>query len=235
MKLELGDTTADAVRFLLLGVGVLLALRLAYAGLELWMAPPVTLDLPASIASFRNGYLLSDPMTLVVGGSGVGARLALSALLTALCTLIFGGLGAAFGKMMGFSPVRSGVSVARLALLMTGAWWCYAALALPPRSVRIERTELVRNIRPTVLGELSLPWPGMETRVALASLDRFEQRSVASTLQACGSIEKLEAVSGSDRMELATIIPGGADCAVERAKAKVLLARLTTLLERMTQ
>lgn len=235
MKLHLGDTTADAIRFLLLGVGVVLVLRLAYAGLELWVAPPVTLYLPATIATFRNGYLLSDPMTLVVGGSGVGARLALSAVLTALCTLIFGVLGGGFGKVMGFSPVRSGVSVARTALFVTGAWWCYAALALPPRSVRIEPTELVRNVRPTVLGELSLPWPGSETRVALAALDRFEQRSVVSTLPACGSIEKVEAVSGTDRMELATITPQGADCDLERDKAKELLARLTVLLERMAQ
>ncbi|MBL7938703.1 MAG: hypothetical protein JNL43_05015 [Flavobacteriales bacterium] len=235
MRLDLGDTTADAIRFLLLGLGVLLLLRLAYAGLELWMAPSMTLDLPVAIATFRNGYLLGDPTILVVGGSGVGTRLALSALLTALCTVVFGILGAGFGRLMGFSPVRSCVQVARTALFVTGAWWCYAALALPPRSVRIAPTELVRNVRPSVLGELSLPWPGTETHVTIASLDRFEQRSVASTLPACGSIEKVEAVAGADRMELATITPQGADCDRERAKAKEALGRLTQLLERLAR
>ncbi len=136
---------------------------------------------------------------------------------------------------MGVSPVRSGVSVARIALFVTGAWWCYAGLALPPRTVRVEPTELVRNVRPTILGELSLPWPGKETRVALATLDGFEQRSVVSTLPACGAIEKVEAIAGTDRMELATITPQGADCDVERTKAKELLARLTMLLEQMVR
>ena len=231
MKVDLGDTTADALRFLLLGTGSLLVLRLAYAGIELLVAPPVTLALPAAIATFRSGYLIGDPMTLVVGAGGVGVRLAMAVVLTAGCTIVGAAFIGGFGKLLGFSAVRGAVSAARVVLFVSGAWWLYAALLLPPRSVKFTATELVRTVRPAVLGELSLPWPGKEARVPLSSIDRIEHRSMDSGYAPDGWKEVAEAVSGEQRMELAVLIPQNS--AAERTAQRERVAGLTVLLNGM--
>lgn len=234
MKPVLSDTTADAIRFLLLGAGVILLLRLLYAAIALWSASPLTADLPVAIAELRNGYLLNDPMTLVVGGSPVGTRLALAALLTGLCAVAIAILGALLARPLGFSPIRTAVTGARIALFVCGIWWFFAALVLPPRSVQVGTSELVRTVRPSVLGELSLPWSGTETRVGMDMIDGIEHRSLAASSAPCGWNEKVEAVSGTRRMELASISPEGDDCEAARKIATDRLRRLAELLEQVS-
>jgi len=131
--------------------------------------------------------------------------------------------------------MRSSRSVAvvkglRYGLLITGTWWLFAALAWPPHTVRISESELVRTIRPAVFDALSLPWPGESTAVPMGTIDAFEHRSYPTEDTTCGKVEKIEAIAGEKRMEIARIVPEGKDCELERENAEQRLGRLTELL-----
>ncbi len=233
MGLQLGDNAKDGIRFLLLGGGALVLLRLLYAGLQLWIAPPLTADLPVAIRAFQNGYLIGDPMTLVVGGRDLPQRLALAVLLTMLTTVLVVLLGIGVARITRSSMLRGAVGSARWTLFVSGAWWFYAALALPPRTVQLTPSELVRTDRAALLNDLSLPWPGAVTRVPNAAVGSVEYRSEITTGTDVGSIELVEAISGSKRMVLAFMVTAAANSDTKGTGTHEELVRLAELLNSM--
>lgn len=230
MKLQLGDNATDGIRFLLLGGGVLLVLRLLYVGMDLWLSPPPDMELPVLIKSLQNGYLLLDRSALVVGGPGTMERVAIAVLLTMLTAAVIAVLALGISVLARTSKTKAVVSGLRFGMVIAGAWWLFAALAWPPHTVRITESELVRTVRPGVLNALSLPWPGESTHVPKGAISAFEHRSYPTEDATCGRVEKVEALAGEKRMELARIVPEGKDCEQERKSAEQRLVRLAALL-----
>lgn len=196
MKWELDDTTSDGIRFLLIGSGSLLLLRLAYSCVLLLTQTPSTAELQACIAEFRNGYLITDPKTLIRGGMSVGERLAL-ALVLSMASGIAAGL-------LAYLVSKTWVVAARLGLLLALLWFMYAALLLPPKKIVLGSEDLVQSTRPAVLGELSLPWPATETNYPWANVDRIALRSAVPSLPEGISTEFLEALVDDERIVLAS-------------------------------
>lgn len=230
MKLQLGDNATDGIRFLLLGGGVLLAFRLLYVGLDLWLSPPPDMELPVLIKTFQNGYLLLDRTTLVVGGPGVMERVAIAVLMTLFSTAAIALLALVVSTITRTSKSNALVIGLRAGMVASGIWWLFAALAWPPHTVRVAENELVRTIRPAVLDALSLPWPGESITVPMETIFAFEHRSFVTDSRVCGFEEKAEAVSAEIRVELACIVPQGKDCELEKESAEQRLERLASLL-----
>ncbi len=196
MKWELDDTTSDGIRFLLIGSGSLLLLRLVYSGVLLLTQAPYTTELQACIAEFRNGYLITDPHMLIRGGMSVGERLAL-ALVLSMASGIAAGL-------LAYLVSKTWVVAARLGLLLALLWFMYAALLLPPKKTILGSEDLVQSTRPAVLGELSLPWPAVEVHHPWAGIETIQVRSVTSSLPRGTSTVYAEALSGSEWIVLAS-------------------------------
>jgi len=230
VKLQLGDNALDGIRFLFLGGGVLLALRLLYVGLDMWLAPSADLELATVIKSFQNGYLLVDRTTLVVGGLGTMERVAVAILLTVLSAAVIALVALGVSIITRSPKTVAVVRGLRFGLATAGAWWLFAALAWPPHTVRLEESELVRTVRPALLDALSLPWPGESTHVPNGAISAFEHRSYPTEEATCGRVEKVEAVAGEKRMEIARIVLEGKDCEQERKSAEQRLVRLAALL-----
>ena len=229
MKFQLGDNALDGIRFLLLGGGVLLFLRLLYVGLDTWLSPSPGMELETMISSFQNGYLLVDRTTLVVGGLETMERVAIATILTLLSAAAIALLALGVSFITRSPRTVAVVSALRFGMVIAGAWWLFAALAWPPHTVRIAENELVRTVRPSVFDALSLPWPGESTHVPKGALSAFEHRSYPSDT-ICGRVEKVEAVAGEKRMEITRITLEGNDCEQERKNAEKRLGRLAELL-----
>lgn len=204
MKWHLDDTTSDGIRFLLIGAGSLFVLRLVYAGVQHLLLAPLTTDLAACIATFGNGYLLADSTTVVSGGMLVGERLALALVLMVVCTVLVGLIVAMVAKALGKAPTQAAVASARVMLIASGLWWCYAALFAPPRLVRITSDGLQRQQRPAVFGELSLPWIATETMVPWSAVDRVEARGAENGSDIDRSHVVVEAFHGEGRLLITT-------------------------------
>jgi hypothetical protein len=231
MKIELGDNATDAIRFLLLGLGVLLFLRLAYAGLELWFAPPVTTDLAVAIDGFRNGYLLADRSVLVVGGSALMERMAMAAVAAAACATLVALPAALIGRLSGGSAGHYAIVAGRTVLFASFAWWCFAALAVPPISVHVKGEEFVRTERQALFNDLSIPFTSSESRMQRSAGGSIQHRSGTSSWGGCGTVEEVFAQYGSEQMVIARVVPSGSDCEVSRTQASERMEVLTKLLQ----
>lgn len=231
MKIELGDNATDAIRFLLLGLGVLLLLRLGYAGLELLFAPPVTTDIAVAIDSFRNGYLLADRSTLVVGGRDLTERLALAVVMGAACATIVAVPAALLAPLFSMNGGRAAIVAGRTVLFAACAWWLYAALALPPITVRVSADEFVRTERSALFQDLSIPFTATETRMIRTAGASIQQRSATSHWSPCEVVEEVFTQYGSEQMVIARVVPSGADCAASENEARRRAKELSTLLQ----
>lgn len=204
MKWHLDDTTSDGIRFLLIGAGSLLGLRLLYTGILVLIASSETGELHASIAQFNNGYLLTGADLLVTGGLGLGVRIALATIVAFVCAACGAVVGALLGKIMKRSQLRMALSMARTVLALSLLWFVYAATMVPPAATRLTAQGMVRITRPALFGELSLPWPHSTTTVAWSAVDALEARSLVSSSSPAANMQIVEALSGGERIVLLT-------------------------------
>lgn len=167
MKVHLPDTAREAFQFLLLAIGLLLVLRLAYAGLALWKAPPVTTDLALAIDQLRDGYLLSDRLSWPVGGVDLPGRLAVAVLVALGGGITSALLGTGVDRMLGRAGWKSAVLWARIGLVLCGGLGVYSALFVPPVEAAVTEAGIVLRERPRLLGTLGLPFSGDQTLVPM--------------------------------------------------------------------
>lgn len=171
MKWSLGDTTADGVRFLLLGAGALLVMRLLFAGFDHWLNAHPADELAAAIAPFRSGYLSTSTHKLVTDGGEVSTRLAMAipssigaALLTALAIFLC-------CKVLRKPHQRATSLALRLTLVVALVWFMNAALFIPPRTVLINTQGLDLLTRPALFDRLSLPTPATREHLTWTQVD----------------------------------------------------------------
>jgi len=172
MKWELDDNTSDGIRFLLVGAGSLLVLRLAYAGVQRLLFPDNTDALAMACAPFHNGYWLAEAHTVVQQtDGGIGTRLALAVIVTVLVALLLAGLVHLLARLFGSSTGRWTLGTLRLALIIPFGWWLYAALMRPPVRANVDPEGIVLVREAAVLGELSLPWGRSNTAILWNSIE----------------------------------------------------------------
>ncbi|HQW07173.1 MAG: hypothetical protein IPH05_13880 [Flavobacteriales bacterium] len=178
MKWELDDTTSDGIRFLLVGAGSLFALRLAYVGILRWNQAAEPNSLEARVAEFQNGYWLADAHTLVTGHMAVGERMALAVVITAVLAALVAGVVYVIMRVLRRPAERAVVRTARIALVVGGAWFVYAALMVPASSIRLGSEALVQIDRAHI-AELSLPFTTNERTTPWATIDpvQVEERT----------------------------------------------------------
>lgn len=204
MKWELDDNTSDGIRFLLVGAGSLLVLRLAYAGIQRVLAPETTDALATACAPFHNGYWLTHAHTLVQQtDGGIGTRLALAVTVTVVGALVLAGLVHVLTRVLGSANGTWTLRTLRLALIIPFCWWLYAALLMPPTQASIGPERIVLRLRSNLLGELSLPWCSSTTTIPW------------------NAIEAIVAEPDDDGMELRVITPTGSSVLAQGAAAEV--------------
>lgn len=230
---RLDDNTQEGLKFLLLGAGAVLVVRVALGAASYMLAPEAGADeLSMALADARDGFLLSDQRMLVGRSSGLAGRLGLSALVSMAGTLLAAATAAALALRLGWKPLRAAVGASRVALVLLLAWCVQAALFMPSRYTRVEQNALVLVHRPAILDMISLPWPASETRLERAGISAFSARSVASSMPGCGSTELLEVEHLGTVLPLLSRNPAGPDCAESIGRERAALEHLATLLER---
>lgn len=160
MKWELDDNTSDGIRFLLIGAGSLLLLRLGYAGvLQLVSGPPKD-ALAEACAYFQSGYWIADPHTVVLdGGADMVTRIALAVIITVVVALLLAGLAQLLSARFGQGGSTWTVRVLRVALIIPFCWWLFAALTRPPVELHFNSAGFAVRRQAALFGRLSLPWP----------------------------------------------------------------------------
>lgn len=229
MRIGLDDNTRDALHFVLLGSGVLLVLRLIIAGIGLLIAAPPEGELAASIATFRNGYLLSDPGILVNGGMELPGRLAtavLAATAAGVCVALIGQLAS---RLLGGDTRRAALFGARTGFLLMLACGLYAALLVPPRSARIDADGITTIVHVSLLDGISWPWPSHERIFRWKDIRSVEHRSEARSVP-CWSDETVVLVTGEEEQVIASITPQGTECLAAKNEAVDRSAHLASLL-----
>jgi hypothetical protein len=157
MKWELDDTTSDGIRFLLVGAGGLLVLRLGYLGIS-HLLTSADDALALACRPLQQGYWLGDAHSVAsTAGGGVGARLAL-AVVAAVAMAVIGGLVVYIvSRSLGRTSLAA-VRTMRVILVMALAWWLHAALAVPRMSTRFTEVGIERTMHMRAIGDLPWPW-----------------------------------------------------------------------------
>jgi hypothetical protein len=206
MKWDLDDTASDAVRFLLIGAGSLLLLRLGHRVLQHWYVAHPSDALSQATAAFHQGYLIGQPATVVVGGGGTGTRLAMAFLAGCASVLVPGGLVAWVVRLLGRST--AGIwRAARYLLLVSLGWWAFTALVHPPITVQFDQNGFTRSERVALLGELGLPISLSHEQVSWSAVD---------SLTIDGEGARLAANAGGRIIVLATASDGVPNKAIQQ-------------------
>ena len=166
VKVHLPDSAREAFQFLSLGIGLLVVLRLAYAGLVLWMHPPVTTPFAVAIDGLRNGYLFGDRQTWSVGGVDLPGRLAVAVLVALGGGIIGAVLGTGLDRALGRAGWKGAVLWARIGLILVGGLGVYSALFVAPTEVALTDAGIAINERPSLFGTLGLPITGVSETIA---------------------------------------------------------------------
>ncbi len=199
MKWELDDTTSDGIRFLFVGAGGLLVLRLLYAGVLMLMGVPEGDELGAAIAQFRNGYWISDADVLVTTTNSIGTRLALALSVTFVGALVAAILVHMLAKLAHKDAAHLSLFVLRASLVLALTWSVFASLLLPPSIVVLNMGGLTTTRRPALFGVLSLPWAVTETTYAWSTVQSIsvEETEGGSTIYAVLHDERLPLTTGA--------------------------------------
>lgn len=158
MKWELDDNTSDGIRFLLIGAGSLLVLRLCYSGVLMLFDVPDGDELGAAIKRFRSGYWISASDVLVTVPSSIGTRLSLAFSASVVLALLASGLAYQLAILLGKDTINRWLMVLRTTLIATLAWSLFASLSLPPSTATLDAHGISISRRTALFGTLSLPW-----------------------------------------------------------------------------
>lgn len=217
MKWELDDNTSDGIRFLLIGAGSLLVLRLGYSAVLMLFDVPDEDDLGAAIAHFRSGYWISATDVLVTMPSTIGTRLSLAFSASVLFALFASGLVYQLSMLIGKESINRWLLVLRTTLVAALVWSLFASLLLPPSTATLDARGISITRRTTLFGTLSLPW---RTHTSTTPWSAIEAVEVSFTEEG----HTVEALTEDGSLTLCT----GAQADAERL-ARAIRARYLTL------
>jgi hypothetical protein len=209
MAVKLDDNAREALQFLMLGAAMVLVVRLVIGGVQMLPAEdPFLNDL---VNGHRNGFLLLDAGSVVVGGLDLTGRLAV-ALAAALAGGLAGSLvGGALAYLMGRVPLATAVHGARAGMLLVLGFGVCSALFLPARVVQFLPAGIRVLERPALPGGLGLPLPANILLLHWNEIHEVDRRSV-SISEGCGSREELLVLTPGGRQAIVSTTPSGRNC-----------------------
>ena len=232
MKFELPENAGEAFQFLSIGAGVILVIRLAIWSIGLIADTPNADPLIAAIANYRNGYLLLDHSTLVVGGMAMIPRIAVAVLFVLATALIVAVFGYLITGLIRSTAMKGAVQGTRIGLLLSTGWVIYALLALPPVSVRVSANDLSILERPTFLHAIAFPFGSNERTIKWSDIDYIRHQPETHTKQPDRK-QQVVVISGEEVITIAQLMdesatngPGALETAGE---AQLLVDQLTIL------
>ncbi len=208
MKWELDDNTSDGIRFLLVGAGSLLVLRLLYNGVLHFAGPAADDALALACTPFHHGYWITDPHTVVLhAGGGIGTRLAMALAVSMLTAVVLAALAYVLTGTLWRKGGTWAIRTLRLTLILSLCWWLFAALARPAGYARFNAAGMELVDEAALLGQLSLPWPAARVRMNWTDVRDFtvqpvENGMAVNALTPQGAIT-LAGGDANDAMELA--------------------------------
>lgn len=233
MRVHIHENVHEALRFLMLGAGVVLAVRLSHLGLSRWWDHSGAGPLEEAVSAFTHGHLLPDGYTLVVHAAAPAGRMSLALLFACLCGAL-GALAASGIARAVRAPLRRAtVQGGRTGLVLGCSWGLWAALALPPHTAHVGAEGITVRERPAFLGGPALPWPAQERMIPWASVDRIGQRTVQDHMAGCGEREQVVVLASGHEHVVAGLAPEGPDCAAALHDARTHAERLVALLQEL--
>lgn len=233
MGARLNDNVQEALQFLALGSGLVLGARLIYLGVARVIIQAEDDPLTVCARPFHQGYLLSEPGTMVVLGLNLGGRIALALVFALLGGLILALLGSALARIARKETLPWAVGLGRVGLLLAGVWGIYAAFALPPVTTRVVKNGLVFTERAAFLGEISWPYPARTLELPWGEMTTIEARTSALRASGCGSMEEVVVFVDGSARTIAGLVPEGSDCNEAVHFARAHTRQLADLLERL--
>lgn len=227
----LNDNFQEALQFLTLGTGIILGTRLAYLGGVSMLAPKRSDALHETLQPFGHGYLLSDPDTWVVQSMNVGGRAALALALAIALSIMMALIATIIARSLRKDALPIAIAAGRGGLLIGVIWGLFAAVAMPPDSVRLSDHGITLESRPALFGELSLPLPARTTTIPWDPDRSVRTRSIATNSVGCGSMEEVYLERNGETHVLGQLRPEGRDCAVAVQIARTNTESLAALLE----
>lgn len=205
MKIELPENAREAFQFLSIGAGVVLLIRLAVWLIGRIADTPDADPLIAAIANYRNGYLLLDPNTLVVGGMAMIPRVAVAVLFVLATALIAAVFGYVMTRLIRRTAMNGAVQGARLGLLLSTGWVIYVLLALPPVSVRVDANDLSILTRPSFLHAIAYPFGSSERVINWSDIDFIRHQPETHTKQP-DRTQQVVVISGTEMIRIAQLM-----------------------------
>lgn len=227
----LNDNFQEALQFLVLGTGIIMGTRLAYLGGVRMLAPEGSDALHQTLQPFGHGYLLSEPGTWVVQSMSVGGRAALALVLAIALGILMALIATIIARSLRKDALPMAIAAGRGGLLIGAIWGLFAAVAMPPVSVRLSDEGITLQSRPALFGELSLPLPARTNTIPWGPEHSVRTRTVATRSVGCGSLEEVILEWNGETHVLGQLRPEGRDCAVAVHLARTNTESLAALLE----
>lgn len=231
MKWELEDNTQEAFQFLMLGAGIVLAIKALVIGAGYLFDSGTGSQIEQITSLYRANYLLSEKNVIVIGGMELFGRLAVAFLLS-IGTGITGSLiGLIIAKTVRRSALSFAVAGARFGLVITGSIVLYSALFLPPSSVVISDQGALFRSRISIADAISIPFTAQEVHVSWSEVRSVVHEQIPMEMQACGIIDRVVLIQNGTKRIFVEGRPQGSNCmeaiAAAQERSRTLIVMLT--------
>lgn len=230
MRLGLPENAREAFQFLLLGAGIVLALRLLWA---LPAAFPTALGsepLARASAPFAAAYPLLPHGTMAVEDHEPLPRIAIAVLFTLTCGAGMAVIGATIAGAARQDALRASVLSGRAGLLLGGMWGIWCLLAVPVASSTVEPDGLHLKGYRSFLGSLPLPLTASEEVIPWDEIQGVHVLE-RNTVKGCGTAFEVMARAKGAEMPIAAQPAGMDDCdrtlARQRSEALIIAQEIS--------
>lgn len=211
MRLGLPENAREAFQFLLLGAGIVLALRLLWALPAAFPSAPDVEPLARAWAPFAAAYPLLPHGTMAVEDLEPLPRIAIAVLFTLICGAVMAVMGAIIAGAARQDALRASVLTGRTGLILGGMWGLWCLLAVPVASSTVETDGLHLKGHRSFLGSLPLPLTASEEVIPWNEIEGIHVLD-KNTVKGCGTaFEVLARAKGVER-PIAAQPAGMGDC-----------------------
>lgn len=173
---KLDDNEKGAFHYLLGGLVVMLVLRLLAFGADIALAPAD--EELKTLAPFRHGYYLADPMTIAITEADRSERIAWAVVVAALLSVVVGSLVALVQHLRGQRKGPAARMAARITFVPVLAWGLWTALCMPLATARIADRSVVIERYSAIVGDIPLPFTARSLVIPSDSVERISAEAL---------------------------------------------------------
>lgn len=211
MRLGLPENAREAFQFLLLGAGIVLALRLLWALPAAFPTAPDAEPLARASAPFAAAYPLLPHGTMALEDLEPLPRIAIAVLFTLACGAVMAVIGATLAGAARQDALRASVLTGRTGLILGAMWGLWCLLAVPVASSTVETDGLHLKGHRSFLGSLPLPFTASEEVIPWDEIEGVEVLD-RSTAKGCGTAFDVTARTKGMERPIAAQPAGMRDC-----------------------